>query len=306
MLFSFGLVLLILGAELFVRSALWTSAVTGASKAVIGATVVAFATSGPEFFVSLFAAIGGEYDIAVGNVVGSNICNVGICLGICAIFSPHKMTDKLFIVNGLFAILATILLFSLVLSGALSVVFAGAIALVFVFYTIYNIHGNKGESHDTKKPTRPREVLCYICLFALGLGGLLLGAEVVVKGATVIAFEVGMTEKLVALTLVAIGTSLPEIVTTIVAVIKRESGLSVGNVVGSNLFNATIVLLPAILISGGAIASGAMVWFDIPLALLFMAIAVLPTIITKRVHRWQGLAVATLYVAYLVASFFIS
>jgi cation:H+ antiporter len=329
-LLAVGIFLTVKGADLFIRSASWFGDVTAISKAVIGATVIAFATSAPEFFVSLFSSLRGSYEMSTANIVGSNICNLGIGFAIIAIFHPHRSGDRLFVINGAIMLISALFVSVMCLFGALGIWHAVVLLLILGVFTGLNIKFSGTESATAahspaapqisttaatpiaptqpkkreKKPTNRKEILVNVIFFVVGFAGLLAGSEIIVRGATALAREIGVTEYIIGLTIVAIGTSLPELVTTVVAIAKRESGLSVGNLVGSNVFNITAILATVCFVSGfgGVAFSAATKFVDMPIVILFSVIVVAPTIIWRRVFRAQGVTLAVIYVGYIVYS----
>lgn len=310
-LFLLGLVMVVCGADFFIRGVVWLSNVTGASKAVMGATVVAFSTSAPEFFVSIIATIRGNNDISIGNVVGSNICNLGIAFALIAIFRPHAVRERLPFWNGIIVVFVTALVMCFAFFGIISILMAVAILIVFVVFTVVQIKFSKEESKEEaeeeglkklpKKQTNGREIAIYTALMIVGIGGVLWGADIIVNNAEYLGHRMGISQRIIGLTVVAIGTSLPEIMTTIIAVIRKENAMSVGNLIGSNVFNISFILGIAAIVGGGLKVASNVMYMDLPVALFIVVVAVLPTLIWKKVFRWQGYSVALIYIAYIAA-----
>jgi cation:H+ antiporter len=309
-LFVFGLVLTIKGADLFIKASCWLADVLAISKAVIGAAVIAFATSAPEFFVSLLATIEGYEAISTANVIGSLICNLGLGFAIIATCMPHKKDETHFIINGLLMIAVTAFLMVSCLFGYVSVWHGIPLLAAFFYFTYVNIkHSRQGvtpctpkaspaQPGKTRKPTNAVEIIFNNALFVFGIVGLIFGAEMVVDNAEVLAHAMGVTDYIIGLTVVAIGTSLPEIITTIVAITKKEHGLSVGNIIGSNIFDATAVIAAVLFVGGGMTVSKSVGYVDLAAALLFSCVAIVPTLFTKKIQRWQGFAIGLGYIAY--------
>jgi cation:H+ antiporter len=303
-LFIFGLTFLVVGTNIFLRAVTWFSDVTGVSRAVMGATVVAFATSAPEFFISIFATVKGYEGLSTGNIVGSNIVNLGIGFAIIAFFMPHKTNDRLFTVNGLILLAVTIGLFTACLTGAVSVLSASLLMAVFLFFTFINVKNSKSVKKDNvgKEPLRRRtnkkEATVNILFFALGMAGFIFGADMVTDSATAIATLAGVSDYIIGLTIVAIGTSLPEFTITIVSIIKKEKAICVGNLIGTNIFNIAFILSVAAFVGGGIAVTSTVAFIDLPIAITFALIAVVPTMLTKKVYRLQGIALFTLYIGY--------
>jgi len=311
-LFALGLVLLVLGADLLVKGSSRLAASFGISPLVIGLTVVAFGTSAPEMAVSVKAALAGQADIALGNVVGSNIFNVLFILGGAALITPLLVQAQLVRLDVPLMIGVSGVLYLMAGDGRLSrtegaLLVAGALA-----YTGYAAAQSRKESAavqeeygqeygDRRKP--PWLDLVFI---AGGLGLLVLGARWLVEGAVTFAQSLGVSELVIGLTIVAAGTSLPEVAASFVAAARGERDIAVGNVIGSNLFNILWVLGLATAISPTGVAvSEPALRFDIPV-MLAVAAACLPIFLTGHlIARWEGalfLAYYAAYTLYLVLS----
>ena len=301
-LFFVGAILIIKGGDIFIDAAGWVSDVTGISRAVIGATIVSLATTSPEYFVSLIATIKGYNDLSIGNAVGSLIANLGIAFALLAIFTPGKIKDRLFGVKGIIMIVSMIMLLFFCLNGTVSVIEGIVLLLLFAVSTFVNIRYSKdGEEDRERKQTNPRDIVINVTKFIGGAAAIVFGSNLIVDNAQVIASAMGVSEAVIGLTIVAIGTSLPEIVTSVAAIIKKQNALSIGNIIGANILDATLILSTGAFISGGnLIVSQSTVRIDLPVALLFMAMAVLPTAIGKKIYRWQGILMAGVYAAYLI------
>lgn len=307
-----GLVLLVAGAEVLVRGASKLAAQFGIPPLIIGLTVVAFGTSAPETAVSVQAALNGSGDLAIGNVVGSNIANVLLILGLTALIAPLTVSRQLIRLDIPIMIGASLLVFALAWDGSLSrldgaLLFAGILA-----YTAFLIISSRREKaregadefatefglNETPKP--------YAWLFNLGLiiAGLVLlvsGANLLVEGAVSLARVLGLSELVIGLTVVAIGTSLPELATSLMAALKGERDIAVGNIVGSNIFNLLCVLGLASLIAPSAIpvAANALA-FDFPV-MIAVAIACLPIFFNGYcIKRWEGAVFIGYYALYTV------
>ncbi len=301
-----GLVLLVLGGEALVRGASTLAAKVGLSPLIIGLVVVSAATSAPEFAVTVGAVIDGEPDLAVGNVVGSNIVNILLILGISAIISPLVIKRQIVRFDIPVMVGLTILLVVVSLDGKISL-FDGVLLLgVLVLHTIISIVVGKRESSSPdNEPTEPSlnskpvPLWLAVILLAAGIGLLVLGAQFLVTGAVNIATYLGVSSLVIGLTVVAIGTSLPELATSIIALRRGETDMAVGNIVGSNIFNIGFVLgLPAIIFGEGIPVPSAAIGLDMPL-MLAVAIALLPIAFTGFViARWEGGMFVALYVAY--------
>lgn len=310
-LFALGLVLLVIGAEALVRGASQLAARIGVSPLVIGLTVVAYGTSTPELAVSVRSSISGQSDIALGNVVGSNIFNVLFILGVSATITPLAVAQQLVRLDVPLMIGVSVLLAILAGDGRIDrldgiVLFAGIVA-----YTFFALRQSRKESRRIKEEyakefgaTRPQaggRVEFQVALIVLGLAALVLGSGWLVNGAVMLAKWWGLSELIIGLTIVAAGTSLPEVATSVIASIRGERDIAVGNVVGSNIFNILAVLgLSSIVAPDGVSVSSAALVFDIPV-MVAVAFACLPIFFTAHlIARWEGVLFLAYYVAYML------
>ena len=311
-----GFVLLYFGAEWLVKGSSSLARSLGVTPIVIGLTVVAFGTSAPELVVSLISSIKGKSMIAVGNVVGSNICNIALVLGLSALFNPIKSDPS--VIRRDIPIMLGISLYLLVLSANSTLgriegatLFAGIIAYTFINYYLAKKETREASGGEIAAAiTSELEEIGYIAsrskqvlLVVVGIAGVVGGAQMVVESAVFIMTELGVSEKFIGLTIVAFGTSLPELATSVVAAMRGEMDISIGNLVGSNVFNIMSVLGAASLvrpipIPGGFFASG--LWIDY-LVMLFTSF--LPWLLMRRtytVDRKGGAMLLACYVSYLV------
>ena len=244
-----GLVLLYFGAEGLVRGSSSMALRLGVSPLLVGLTVVAFGTSAPEMMVSVKAAYLGQGDISVGNVVGSNICNIGLILGFCALIVPIKVASQIVRIDTPIMIATTALAIALLYDGALSRAEGIILFLLLVAYVVFSIRLAKKQKADSLAQEFSDEikipktgVALDVLLVIGGLVMLVFGARFLVDSAIVVAKAFGLSEAVIGLTIVAIGTSLPEFATSLIAAIKKEADIAVGNVVGSNIFNILGIL----------------------------------------------------------------
>jgi len=309
LLFTAGLVFLVAGAEALVRGASQLAKVVGLSPLIIGLTIVAFGTSAPEMAVSVLAGLAGNADISLGNVVGSNIFNVLFILGVSALITPLIVSAQLVRLDVPIMIAVSILTWILGANGRI-----GRIDGIFLFggivaYTAFLIYQgrkenkeapeDKEQSSSEKKSFSEGKLLVNIGLIAAGLALLVFGSNWLVKGAVTIAQYLGVSQLLIGLTVVAAGTSLPEVATSVVAAIHGERDIAVGNVVGSNIFNIMAVLgMSAICAPQGISISDVALGFDIPI-MTAVAVACLPIFFTGNViSRWEGGLFLGYYLAY--------
>jgi cation:H+ antiporter len=306
LLFVLGLVLLIVGAELLVRGASRLAAAVGVSPLVIGLTVVAYGTSSPELAVSVQSAFSGQADIALGNVVGSNILSVLLILGVSALIAPLLVARQLIWLDVPIMIGVSLVTLSFALDGVISR-FDGAFLVVgAIAYTTYSIRQSRKESKEEYAQKfganeRPSSgvVVFQVGLIVSGVASLVLGSRWLVNGAVEVARWFGVSELVIGLTIIAAGTSLPEVATSVLASVRGERDIAVGNVVGSNIFNLLVVLgLTSLLAPGGVDVAPAVLRFDLPI-MIAVAVACLPIFFTGHViARWEGALFLGYYIAY--------
>lgn len=309
-----GLVLLVVGGEFLVRGASSLAAIIGISPLVIGLTVVAFGTSSPELAVSIQAGLSGNPDIAMGNVVGSNIFNVLFILGACAVILPLLVTQQLVRLEVPIMIAASFLVALLALDGKLGFVDGLLLFAGIAGYTTWAIVRSRRETAAAQaefaqeygeQKLAPKksgaEIARNVAFVIAGLGVLVLGARWLVDGSITIARAFGIDEVIIGLTIVAAGTSLPEVATSIIATIRKERDIAIGNVVGSNIFNLLAILgISSMVTPGGLNVAPSVINFDIPI-MIAVAVACLPIFFTGyTIARWEGVLFLLSYVAYTV------
>lgn len=303
-----GFALLIAGAEGFVRGAAKLAAVVGLSPLVIGLTVVSYGTSAPELAVSLQASLQGQADIALGNVIGSNIFNILMTLGIASLIVPLTVAQQLIRLDVPIMIGVTMLMLMFAMDGELGRVDGTILLVGSVLYTAFLVYQSRKESDAEVQAEYEREyagsgkqtwqqAATNVLILLVGLATLVVGANLLVSGATTIAEAMGVSQLIIGLTIVAVGTSLPELATSMVACYRGERDIAVGNVVGSNIFNVLTILGLTATVTGVPVSNSA-IRFDIPV-MLAVAIASLPIFYTgNRISRWEGLLFISYYVAY--------
>ncbi|MCF3649266.1 calcium/sodium antiporter [Synoicihabitans lomoniglobus] len=295
-----GLAILTLGAELLVRGASALALKLGLTPLVIGLTVVAFGTSAPELVVSLQAAQRGAAAIAVGNVIGSNLCNLALIMGLCALVKPLTASHAVIRREVPLLIGATLLGGAFLWNDHLGVGEAALLFIGLLFYTGLTLRSAKQDPDQSLGADVPKPISLPLAVVGAlgGLGLLLYGSDLFVDGAVTLAREWGWSETVIGLTIVAIGTSLPELAISVVAVSKGEHDVAVGNLVGSSLFNILGILGAAGLASGGTAA--ALQHVDL-LVLVVITVAILPLVRTGgRVDRWEGAALVVAYLGYTI------
>lgn len=304
-----GFVFLIKGADMLVDGASSLAKKFNISNLVIGLTVVAFGTSAPELFVNLFASFNGTTDIAIGNIVGSNIVNMLLILGIAAVIYPLKVSKgtvwKEIPLSLLAALLLLVMANDTIIDGAMfnaltriDGIVLISFFIVFLYYT-FGIAKNQENGDDQPSP-KLYSAWATAGLIILGLIGLVIGGHWIVNGATAIAASLGLSDALIGLTIVAIGTSLPELATSAVAAYKKNADIAVGNVVGSNIFNIFWILGLSSVIS--PLPFTPMLTFDLWVAVIAAVLLFGIMFIGKRhvVEKWQGIIFILMYIAYIV------
>ncbi len=310
-----GGLLLYFGAEWFVGGASSLALALRIPKVLIGLSVVAYGTSAPEIIVGVRAASAGHGEVALGNVIGSNVANVGLILGIAALIHPAVVDGALRRRELPMLLLSTALLPLLLLDGVISRWEALGLALVALLYTAWMIRVARAASvqkrtleataaaesaEEAGAPQRTGTTKAIVTA-ALGLGVLLIGGSLFVDGAVAVAHSIGMSDRLVGLTIVAIGTSLPELITSIVAARRGHSDLAVGNVVGSNIFN-TLMCLGAAGMAGSVGAPLASLAFELGALLLMTGLAAVFIRSQRLITRAEGAVALALYIAFMVVS----
>lgn len=312
LLFIGGLMGLVLGAELLVRGASRLALSFGISPLVVGLTIVAFGTSAPEMAVSTGAVLNGQTDIAIGNVVGSNIFNVLFVLGLSALITPLVVNIQLIRQEVPIMIGAALLLLVLGLDGKLGFLDGAILFGLMLAYTAFLIVQSRAETRSAQdqyaaelQPAAPggwdARLPVQLLLIVLGLGLLVLGSDWLVTASTIFAKSLGVSDLVIGLTIVAAGTSMPEVATSVMAAIKGERDIAVGNVVGSSTFNILGCLGLSGLVSGdlGLVMPAAVLHFDI-WVMIAVALACLPVFITGReIARWEGGVFLLYYAAYV-------
>ncbi len=306
-----GLVILTFGADLLVRGASALAIVIGISPLVVGLTVVAYGTSTPELAVSISAGLGGNADIAVANVIGSNTFNILFILGACALIAPLAVNRQLVRFDVPLMICATLLATVLGLDGNYGFIDGAILTAGILAYTSYSIWKSRRDERADKlskealeagdpKPT-PRNIARDVGLIIIGLAFLALGSRWFVQGAVEIAKFLGVSDIVIGLTIVAIGTSLPEVATSIVATMKGQREIAIGNVIGSNLYNVLGILGVAALVTPGGLAvAPSTIAVDLPV-MLAVAVICFPVFLTKySIDRWEGMVFMTCYITYMV------
>ncbi|MBI1299490.1 calcium/sodium antiporter [bacterium] len=308
--FVIGLVLLIVGAEALVRGSSRLAAGVGISPLIIGLTVVAFGTSSPELVVSIQASLSADPSLALGNVVGSNIFNVLLILGISAAITPLVVSQQLIRLDVPIMVAVSLLTWYFAQNGAIDRWEGAVLFALLVGYIVFSIYMSRRESKEVQQEyeeafgvsaQKKGNWLIDGLLIAAGLAGLAIGSNWLVNSAILFAEALGVSQLIIGLTIVAAGTSLPEVATSVMASIKGERDIAIGNVVGSNLFNLMAVLgLSSIISPVGITVPAAALRLDM-VVMVAVAVACLPVFFTgNRLARWEGMLFLGYYIAYTV------
>ena len=310
LLFAAGLLCIIKGGDLFVDAASWIAEASGIPKFIIGATVVSFATTMPEMLVSVFAALQGNADIAVGNAVGSVTANVGLIMCVALICMECAMTRKQFGVKACLLLAAILALFGFTRDGQLSVLESVLILVIFVGFLVESLiaarqeQGSELPAQEERPKIDKKTVLLNIGKFLLGAAGIVLGAQLLIDNGSALARMLGVPDAVIAATMIAIGTSLPELVTTLTAIKKKQASLSVGNIIGANIMDLTLIMPLCAVIQGKPMTVERQgMLLDIPACLIICAAALIPALVQGKFKRWIGYLIGGLYIAYLIIMF---
>ncbi|MGW8315197.1 MAG: calcium/sodium antiporter [Bacteroidales bacterium] len=301
-----GLLILFISGKYLVETSVVLSELLRIPRMVIGLTVVAAGTSAPELLVSVQAAFAGYPEIAIGNVVGSNISNILLVLAITAVIFPIPVPVGSVGRDWPIMMFVSLLLFAFTLNGWLvrseGLIFVGLLAL----YILYSVFQSKKEKEPETIPVVPPSMRWWVALliFLASCAGLALGADLLVKNAAVIARDLGISTRVISITMVAVGTSIPELATSVIAALKKETEISVGNIIGSNIMNIILVLGVTGIIHPVRV-DPEIGRFDIPWMLgtsLLLLLVMLPSI-RSRISRWEGILMILLYLLYIYLIF---
>lgn len=299
-----GMVLLIKGADFFVSGSSNIARAMKIPTLVIGLTLVSIGTSLPEASVSINSAVSGLSDLSIANVVGSNIANVLLIVGVASIITPLVINReiKVFDLPIMLAIFGVFLIFTLVITPyVLDIVESIVFLVIFVSYIVFLIMRAKVDRKnqpEIEENEKKEPIWKSIIFTVLGIAGIIFGGNLVVNNASGLAGLLGMSEALIGLTIVAVGTSLPELVTSVVAAVKKENDIAIGNVIGSNIFNMVFILGSASTIKSLTMSPSLI--FDIIVMILAGLIIMGIALFCKKTKRWQGIIMLLLYVAYVV------
>ncbi len=309
-LFLIGLFLIVKGGDMFVDSATWIAEVSGIPKILVGATIVSFATTLPELLVSLIAAIGNDTSMAIGNAIGSVSANLGLIFAILMIASPGETNRSGFMLKAVLMLSAAVVLAAFGFYGTLTWVGSVILIAIYCAFMFFNIKDAKKAMIDGKslevKEERPevnkKTITVNVIKFIAGAAMTAVGAILLVDNGQIIAADIlNIPVAIVSAIFVAIGTSLPELVTAITAIVKKQGALSVGNIVGANIIDLSVILPVCALVGGGSVPFVAQnMYLDMPVCLLISLIILIPTLISQKIRRSQGIVALSVYAAYIV------
>ena len=283
-------------------SASWFAEATGIPKFVVGATVVSFATTLPELLVSVRAAMNGSAQLAIGNAIGSVTANTTLIMGVSLVAMAGVIGRRDFFPKGSLFLAAIVGLTLLSLSGSLPTWSAFILWAIFLAFMAANLmEGRKGACAEERVAFEKKDVPSKVLFFILGTAAIVFGAEFLVSSGKTIAAGIGISESIIGFTVIALGTSLPELVTTLTAIRKKENSLSVGNVIGANIIDTTLILPLCAVINGKPLPVERInLVFDFPVCFAAAAVAVIPTLIFGRFKKWQGYALLAIYGLYML------
>lgn len=303
LLFAVGIVLIVKGGDYFVDAASWIAEVSKIPKLIIGATIVSIATTLPELLVSIMAAVQGKTDMAVGNAVGSVTANVGLILAIALIFMAGPINRKDYLLKSILMLLASLIIACCGFAGEVNIILSIVLILIFVTFMVDNvISAKKSVSLEDDTPVKKdkKTVIINVLKFVFGAGAIVWGADLLVDNGSEIARWIGVSERIIGVTIVAVGTSLPELVTTITAIAKKQSALSAGNIIGANVIDLTLIMPLCALVSGSALPIASTAVVDLVSCLVVGTLALVPALIMKKFSKWQGYALLGVYIAYVI------
>lgn len=300
-----GIILLVKGGDWFVDAACDLAQMAGIPPFIIGATVVSLATTLPEMIVSVIAATGGKTEMAIGNAVGSVTANTGLIMALAMLFLPMAVERSRYMKQCLLLMGAASVLFAGSQGGSLSLWASVVLGLIFVGFMTVNVTaarhdmaGAAGENRSGKN-----SVWKDILMFVIGTVCIVVGSDLLVDGGSAVAAAAGVPERVIAVTLVAIGTSLPELVTTLTAIRKKEASLSIGNIIGANIIDLSLILPVCSIVSGQALpVSAQSAGLDMGACLVITVFAMASILLYKKAGRVQGAVCLVLYAAYLAVS----
>ncbi len=300
-LFVVGLLLIIKGGDWFVDSAVWIANATGIPKFIIGATIVSVATTLPELTVSVTGVLDGELDMAVGNAVGSVTANIGLIMGISLVCMPALVKKSQLWLKATLMSVSALALWLMCRGGGLSMIPAVFLFVILAIYIWDNIRDARSDiGSEEREQVDKKDLPKQLVMFAIGIAAIVIGSRLLINYGSEIAVLLGVPSAIIGVTMVAIGTSLPELITTLTAIRKKESSMSIGNIIGANIIDLTLILPVCSMVSNGELKiSEQSFMLDMPVCFALTLIAVLPPLVKGKLYRWQGILLLACYCAYL-------
>lgn len=311
-LFLIGFILITKGADIFINCTVEIGKKTHISELILGATIVSFATTLPELTVSLCASFNNQTTMSLGNAVGSIICNTGLILGLVGLISPFRVDKNMFISKSTFLLISILVLVILGIDGSISRKDSILLLVILSIFMYTNYKGvacrniNRVDSNNNIGSTtgfKTGELIKIIILFLVGLVMMVIGSRLLVDNGADIAKIIGIPEGIISLTIIALGTSLPELVSSLTAIKKKHHAISVGNVLGANILNITSVIGLSSSVNDIPILSQNAT-IDYPFMIALVLILILPTFKTNKIYRIQGLILLLTYGSYIATLYF--
>ncbi|MBC8631429.1 calcium/sodium antiporter [[Eubacterium] tenue] len=308
-LFLLGFVLITKGADIFIESTISVAKKTNIPEIVLGATIVSLATTFPELTVSAFASIQGHTTMSLGNAIGSIICNTGLALGLVAMIKPFNVDKKIFNSKAILLIISVIVLIILGMDKTIGRMDAMALIGLLVIYMINNYNsipktGSRRTSNATNiEYSKSSDMIKLVVMFVIGITMMIIGSRLLVNNGIKIAEVLGVPQAVISLTVIALGTSLPELVSCLTAIRKSHNAISVGNILGANILNIVSVIgLSSFINDIPILKQTSMV--DFPFMILLLLILIIPTFIKQKIYRFQGLLMILTYIIYISTLYF--
>lgn len=308
-LFLLGFVLITKGADIFIESTISVAKKTNIPEIVLGATIVSLATTFPELTVSAFASIQGHTTMSLGNAVGSIICNTGLALGLVAMIKPFKVDKKIFNSKAILLMISVTVLIILGMDKTIGRMDAMALLGLLVIYMINNYNsipktGSRRASNAANiEYSKSSDMIKLVLMFVIGITMMIIGSRLLVNNGIKIAEVLGVPQAVISLTVIALGTSLPELVSCLTAIRKSHNAISVGNILGANILNIVSVIgLSSFINDIPILKQTSMV--DFPFMILLLLILIIPTFIKQKIYRFQGLLMILTYIIYISTLYF--
>lgn len=303
LLFSIALLLIVKGGDWFTESAISLARASGIPQVIIGATIVSLATTLPETIVSISAAEDGYTTMSIGNAIGSIICNIGLILAFTCILKPSRITSNFFRLKSFLMILYFFIVSYLSIDGMIGNSDAVMLIVMLIIYVLFDFFILKNrvskKAFNEKLRLDSKTKLRVGMFFVIGAISILAGAELLIHSGVIIAKGIGVPESVIALSIIALGTSLPEFATALTSLKKGYTDLAIGNIVGANILNITMVIGISSLTSSLSITRQN-IFLDFPVVILLMLVLVIPSFINKKTFRIQGIILLLIYITYLV------